>query len=90
MRQSQTYRRKNGSINIDPDDYNTYRNGVAFRIIRKRRGRVSHYEAWQMAAIPAFFMWLFRKPVGFLKRRKADRKIRHKLDKSNNNTIANH
>lgn len=74
-------------MSIDPDAYDTYRNGVAFRIIRMRRnGRViTHYEAWQLAAIPAFFLWIFRKPINFFKRRKADRKLRRKLESNRNN-----
>jgi len=82
---SRTYQRKrSGGLNIDPDDYNTYRNGVAFRILRKRRGAISHLDAWQLAAIPAFFLWVFRGPIGFVKRRNADRKLRRRI-KSNSN-----
>ena len=83
---SRTYqRKKSGGLNIDPDAYETYRNGVAFRILRKRHGEISHYEAWQMAAIPAFFLWTFRGPIQFFKRRKTDRMLRKKL-KSNSNS----
>ena len=85
MNQSHTYsRKKNGGLNIDPDDYATYRNGVAFRIIRKSRGRYTHYEAWQLAAIPAFFLWAFRGPIHFFMKRKADRKLRRKLESNRN------
>lgn len=85
MRQSQTYRRKKyGDMNIDPDKYETYRQGVAFRILRKRRGRISTRDAWQLAAIPAFFLWAFRGPVHFFKKKKIDRTIRRKLAGSNN------
>ena len=86
MIQSHTYRRKkSGGINIDPDKMDTWRSGVAMRIMRKGRGRIKRQDAWQLAAIPAFFLWLFRGPIGFFKRKKVDRKIRHKLDKSNSN-----
>lgn len=84
MRQSQTYRRKKYSdVNIDPNKYETYRNGVAFRILRRGRGRITRYEAWQLAAIPAFFLWVFRGPVNFLKKRKMDRAIKRKVAGSN-------
>jgi len=84
MRQSQTYRRKkNGNLVMDPSKYSTYRNGVAWRILRKRHGEISPHDAWQIAAIPAFFLWAFRGPVSFFKRTKADRMLRRKLGKSN-------
>lgn len=79
MRQSQTYRRGKG-IDIDPNSYHTYRTGVAGRIIYRRRGRISMADAWQLAAIPAFFLWLFRRPINFFKRRRMDRKLRKKLE----------
>lgn len=84
MRQSQTYRRKQGSDYVmDPSRYSTYRNGMAWRILRKQKGRLTPYEAWQLAAVPAFFLWAFRGPVSFFKRRRADRMLRRRL-KSNN------
>lgn len=83
---SRTYQRtRKGGLNIDPDAYATYRNGVAFRILRRRRGGISHYDAWQLAAIPAFFLWAFRGPINFFKRRKADRRLRKKLKSNRNN-----
>lgn len=86
MRQSQTYRRgKNKDMTVDPNDYKTYRYGIAYRILRRHRGGIHMEDAWQLAAIPAFFYWLFRGPIGFFKRRKADRMIKRKLNKSNNN-----
>lgn len=84
MRQSQTYRRTKGSFVLDPDKYSTYRNGVAWRIIRKNPGGLSPHDAWQLAAVPAFFLWVFRGPIGFFKRRRANRILRKKL-KSNSN-----
>ncbi len=90
MRQSQTYRRKQkGNLVMDPNDYSTYRNGVAWRILRRRRGLVSPHDAWQLAAIPAFFYWIFRGPIGFFKKRKVRRKINRKLDKSNTESQTN-
>lgn len=89
MRQSHSYRRKNAGRDIDPNDYNTYRNGVAFRIIRRNRGRLTPHDAWQLAAIPAFFLWLFRRPISFFKKRKADRIIKRKLAKTNINHSSN-
>ena len=84
MRQSQTYRRKKYSdTKIDPNAYYTYRNGVAYRLLRKSRGRMTPQDAWQLAAIPAFFLWLFRGPIYFFKKRKMDRAIRKKLAGSN-------
>lgn len=84
MRQSQTYRRKNYSdMNIDPNDYATYRTGVAYRIIRRHRGRISKQDAWQLAAIPAFFLWAFRGPIHYFKKMKVDRAIRRKVAGSN-------
>lgn len=82
---SRTYQRKrSGGLKIDPDDYNTYRNGVAFRIIRKRQEEITPYEAWQLAAIPAFFLWAFRKPINHFKRKKADRMLRKKMESNSN------
>lgn len=78
MRQSQTYRRGKG-INIDPDSYRTYRIGVAGRIINRRRGLIKTEDAWQLAAIPACILWLFRKPINFFKRKKMDRILRKKV-----------
>ena len=69
---------KEEGFKLDPDDYFTYRNGVAYRLLRKHR--MTHYEAWQIAAIPAFFLWAFRRPIAFFKRRKADRLIRRRLE----------
>jgi len=87
MRQSQTYRRgQGGNYVLDPSKYSTYRNGVAWRILRKQRGGLTPYEAWQLAAVPAFFLWVFRGPIGFFKRRRADRILRKKLEKSNSNS----
>ena len=84
MRQSQTYlRKKYSGVNIDPNKYDTYRNGVAYRLLRKNRGRMTPRDAWQLAAIPAFFLWLFRGPVHFFKKMKVDRAIRRKLAGSN-------
>ena len=85
MRQSQSYRRgqKNDYV-MDPSKYSTYRNGVSWRILRRHRGKLSPYEAWQLAAVPAFFLWVFRGPLSFFKRRRADRMLRRKL-KSNSN-----
>ena len=84
MRQSQTYRRKKYSdVNIDPNDFGTYRNGVAYRLLRKNRGRMTPRDAWQLSAIPAFFLWLFRGPIHFFKKIKVDRAIRRKLARSN-------
>ena len=84
MRQSQTYRRKQkGNVDIDPNDIETYRYGYALRIVRKSRGRIGKRDAYQLAAIPAFFHWRFRKPISFLKKRRVRRKIDKKLDKSN-------
>lgn len=84
MRQSQTYRRgKHNDVEVDPNKYETYRNGVAFRILRRNRGRMTPYDAWQLAAIPAFFLWLFRGPVHYFKKKKVDRAIRKKLARSN-------
>lgn len=84
MRQSQTYRRKKYSdVKIDPNKYETYRNGVALRLLRKSRGRLTRYEAWQLAAIPAFFRWIFRGPIHFFKKKKVDRTIKRKLAGSN-------
>ena len=86
MRQSQTYRKsQKGNYVMNPDKYDTYRNGMAWRILRKNRGEISPHDAWQLAAVPAFFLWIFRGPIGFFKRRKADRMLRKKLEKSNNN-----
>lgn len=85
MRQSQTYRRKKyGEMVVDPDKYETYRQGVAYRILRKRRGRISPHEAWQLAAVPAFFLWVFRGPIRFFKKKRIDRAIRRKIAGSNN------
>jgi len=87
MRQSQTYRRaQKGNYVLDPDKYSTYRNGVAWRIIRKNHGGITPHDAWQLAAVPAFFLWVFRGPIGFFKRRRADRVLRKKL-KSNSNNV---
>lgn len=84
MKQSQTYRRsQKGNMNIDPTAYNTYRAGVAYRIMRRSRGGITHRDAWQLAAIPGFFYWLFRGPIAFFKKRNIRRKIDRKLDKSN-------
>ena len=85
MKQSQSYRRgQKGNFVIDPNSYNTYRIAVAGRIIRRRRGWIKTQDAWQLAAIPAFFHWLFRKPVSFFKTRKMRRAIDKKI-KSNSN-----
>lgn len=87
MRQSQTYRRgKQKGMQIDPDAYNTYRTGVALRIQRRTKGRIRGFDAWQLAAIPAFVMWLFRKPRAFFKKRKMDKKLRKKLAESNSDS----
>lgn len=84
MRQSQTYRRKKYSdVNIDPNDYGTYRNAIAYRIMRKRHGNISRLDAWQLAAVPAFFLWLFRGPIHYFKKKKVDRAIKRKLAGSN-------
>ena len=84
MRQSQTYRRKKYSdVDIDPNKYETYRSGVAFRLMRKSRGRMTQRDAWQLAAIPAFFLWAFRGPVHHFKKKKMDRAIKRKLAGSN-------
>ena len=81
MKQSRTYRRgKEGKI--DPNSYRTYRIGVAGRIIRRHHGHMRMMDAWQLAAIPAFILWLFRGPVNFFKRRKVARRISKKM-KSN-------
>ncbi len=80
---SQTYRRSRKSITIDPDALYTYRTGVALRIQRRSKNRIRGIDAWQLAAVPAFFMWLFRKPRAFFKKRKMDRKLRKALAKSN-------
>jgi hypothetical protein len=83
---SRTYQRtRKGGLTIDPDAYETYRIGVAFRILRRRHGNISRYDAWQLAAIPAFFLWVFRGPINFFKRRKADRRLRNKLKSNRNN-----
>ena len=84
MRQSQTYRRKRYSdVEVDPNKYETYRNGVAYRLLRKSRGRMTPRVAWQLAAIPSFFLWLFRGPIHFFKKKKVDRAIKRKLARSN-------
>lgn len=84
MRQSQTYRRKKYSdTKIDPNAYYTYRNGVAYRLLRKSRGGMTPQDAWQLAAIPSFFLWLFRGPIRFFKKKKVDRAIKRKLARSN-------
>ena len=84
MRQSQTYiRKKYSDVNIDPNDYGTYRNAIAYRIIRKRHGDISRIDAWQLAAIPAFFLWALRGPIHFFKKKKVDRAIKRKLAGSN-------
>lgn len=83
MRQSQTYRRGK-NVSIDPNSYRTYRIGVAGRIINRRRGQIRMMDAWQLAAVPAFILWLFRGPINFFKRRKVARRISKKM-KSNSN-----
>lgn len=84
MRQSQTYRRKKYSdVDIVPNKYETYRNGVAYRILRRHRGRLTARDAWQLAAIPAFFLWIFRGPIHFFKKMRVDRSIKRKLAGSN-------
>lgn len=80
---SQTYRRSKKSITIDPDAFYTYRTGVALRIQRRSKNRIRGIDAWQLAAVPAFFLWLFRKPRAFFKKRRMDRKLRRHLAKSN-------
>jgi hypothetical protein len=42
-------------------------------------------DLWQLAALPAFFLWMFRRPIGFFKKRKMDRMLRKKIAKSNSN-----
>ena len=85
MRQSQTYRRgQKGNATIDPNKYITYRMGVAARL-HKREPALDSYDLWQLSAVPAFFLWILRRPIGFFKRRKLDRKMRKKLAKSNSN-----
>ena len=87
MRQSQTYRRKkSGEMNIDPNNINTFRSAVAYRIMRKSRRGMSMMDAWQLAAVPSFILWLFRGPYYFFKKKDADRKMRRKLARSNRNT----
>ena len=83
MRQSQTYRRSQGELNIEPNAFDTYRTGVALRIQRKSKGRIHGIDAWQLAAIPAFFMWLFRKPRNYFKKRRVDRKMKRALSRTN-------
>lgn len=83
MRQSQTYRRSSKGISIDPNSYDTYRTGVALRIQRRSKGRIKGIDAWQLAAIPAWFMWLFRKPRTWLKRKAVDRRMRRKMSRTN-------
>lgn len=72
-------------MKIDPNDYNTYRSGVAYRIVRRHKGRINHRDAWELAAVPAFMLWIFRRPYQWFKKRKADRLIRKKLKRSNSN-----
>lgn len=88
MKQSQTYRRgqKHGG-QIDFHAYETYRMGVAMRILRRRRNKINMQDAWQLSAIPAFVLWVFRGPILFFKRKKADRRIRAKLAKSNSGQL---
>ena len=88
MRQSQTYRRGQPSAHIDPNDYNTYRLGVALRIQRRHKGMKS-VDAWQLAAIPAFFLWLFRKPAAWLKKRSVNRKLRKAVSRTNSGISRN-
>ena len=84
MIQSQTYRRKQkGNVNIDPNDIDTYRYGYALRIMRRSRGRIGKRDAYQLAAIPGFLHWLFRRPIAFFKKQRVRRRIDRKLDKSN-------
>lgn len=84
MRQSQTYTRgKQGRIEIDPDSFETYQRAVALRIVRKTRGRVRGQDALQLAQVRAFFLWLFRKPRAFFKKRRMDRKIRRAVRRTN-------
>lgn len=83
MRQSQTYRRgQKGGSTIDPNKYFTYRMGVAARL-HKKAPELDAYDLWQLSALPAFFLWILRKPISFFKKRKLDRKMRKKLAKSN-------
>lgn len=89
MRQSQTYRRNQHNLNIDPNAYTTYRTGVALRIQRRSKGRIQGMDAWQLAAIPAWFMWLFRKPRTWLKRKAVDRKMRRQISRTNSGISRN-
>lgn len=86
MRQSQTYRRgQHNDVSVDPNKYITYRIGVAHRLAKKHR--LKKTDAWQLAVIPAFFMWLFRKPISYFKRRKIDKMLDKKgIKRSNKST----
>ena len=90
MRQSQTYRRKQkGNVEIDPNDIDTYRYAYALRIMRRSRGRIGRRDAYQLAALPAFFHWIFRRPIAFFKKRRVRRKIDRRLNKSNKESQKN-
>ena len=81
MRQSQTYRRSQKDFGIDYDSYKSYRMAVAMRILRKNRRTIGMEDAWQLAAIPASFLWVFRRPISFFKRKKVASSITRKLRK---------
>ena len=87
MRQSHTYSRsKKGRTEVDPNKLIFYRYGIAARMQKRRR--LTMYEAYQLAAIPAFFLWLFRRPIAFFKQKKVKRKLDKKLGKSNSGVEA--
>lgn len=90
MRQSKSYWKRRGSaVELDSNALETYKIGVALRIQKRTHGRIRGTDALQLAIIPAFFLWLFRKPRAFFKRRKIDRKIRHKLSGTNSGLSGN-
>lgn len=86
MRQSQSYWRKlrSSDRSVDLDSYEAFRSGLAWRIMLKSNGKIRSLDAWQIAAIPSFFLWIFRNPVSFFKKRKVAKSISRKM-KSNSN-----
>lgn len=88
MRQSHTYRRGK-DINIDPNALETYQYGVAMRIQKRTRGRIRGRDALALAKLPAFFLWLFRNPRAYFKKKRIDRKLRKKFGGTNSGKETN-
>jgi hypothetical protein len=88
MKQSHTYRRGK-EINIDPNALTTYQYGVAMRIQKRTRGRIRGRDALELAIVPAFFLWLFRKPRAYFKKKRIDRKLRKKFGGTNSGKETN-